>query len=470
MDEKDWKIQELERLLKEKDELIRKLETRILELEKRLGLNSQNSSKPPSSDGFKKPNKTSSLREKGRHNSGGQKGHTGYTLKQIDKPDRIVNHRLTICPNCQTSLSDVKVCGVVKRQVFDIPKPKVEVIEHQTEIKVCPCCAKRVRSNFPEGIGAATQYGTVLKSTVVYLQQQHFIPEKRLQEICMDLFSMPIAKATLVKFSEECNAHLSVLGCEKALKKTISRVAIKHLDETGFRINGKIQWLHVASTENMTHYRIDEKRGAIPIGLTGIVVHDHWKPYYKLKRVRHALCHAHHLRELKALVEYEHEQWALKMWRFLRIAKVYRESFVESIPRRHLKALEKMYDRILDEGFAYHKRLPAYRERREKQGRTANRTGYNLLLRLDKYKEDVLRFLKEEKVPFTNNQAERDLRMMKLKQKISGGFRTRQGADIFVSIRSFISTMRKQKQDIFQGLYEVLSNGGDSVLPLFTPS
>jgi len=270
----------------------------------------------------------------------------------------------------------------------------------------------------------------------------------------LDVFNVSIATATIVGFSKGIFEKLAPFT-SMALK-AIKIAPRKHLDETGFRIGGKTQWLHVASNEILTYYHISAKRKSLISGLRGIVSHDHWKPYYQLKGVKHALCNAHHIRELNALIEYDHEMWAKKMRRFLYFTWACKHHHDGEVPQEKQKRLFALYDQILAKGMRYHESLPSY-SLKPKRGRTKQRAGYNLLLRLKKYRADVLRFLAVPSVPFSNNQAEQDIRMMKVKQKISGGFRTVEGAKTFVRIRSFISTMRKQGQDIFTSLTQVIS-------------
>lgn len=454
MDEKDSLIQKLLDRIAALEKLVEQQAARIAELEKRLNKNSSNSSKPPSSDGLSKPPRTNSLRQKGKNKSGGQPGHKGDTLKQVQTPDKIERHKLSECPRCSTALSSVDVLGILKRQVFDIPVPKIEVTEHQAEIKFCLCCRSRVVASFPYGINAPAQYGDVIQSWAVYFQQQQLIPEDRLQETFSDLFNISLATATLTGFSESAYDKLAPFDDEVLSKIKISPV--KHLDETGFRVSGKTQWLHVASTATLTYYHVSPKRKSLLEGLLGTVVHDHWKSYYVLPNVLHALCNQHHLRELKALIEYDKESWARKMQRFLRAALQCRHLYENQIiPNDKLKRLFDLYDRIINEGMIYHENLPVFSAKKGR-GRTARRTGHNLLLRLKNHRDDVLRFLTDPQVPFTNNQAERDLRMMKCKQKISGGFRTTKGAEIFSRIRGFISTARKQGWNIFESIQQVI--------------
>ncbi len=240
----------------------------------------------------------------------------------------------------------------------------------------------------------------------------------------------------------------------------VKAAPVKHMDETGFRIGGRTQWLHIASTGLLTFYRVSAKRGSLLAGVTGIVVHDHWKPYFTMPGVRHALCNAHHLRELKALIENEKEPWAGKMARLLG-----RACDAANLARRHGRPLKpsliarfrRSYDAITAEGIAFHEAEPPLvpaTDGARRRGRKRRRTGHNLVLRLHAHKQDTLRFLEDPAVPFTNNQAEQDGRMMKLKQKISGGFRSPEGAEDFAVIRSFISTARKQGWNVIQALME----------------
>ena len=458
MDEKDLIIQGLLKEIEALKLIIIKQEARTTELEKRLGLNSKNSSKPPSSDGFKKPPRTTSLRKKGKNKSGGQLGHKGHTLLAATKPNKVVRHEISKCPHCQSSLGD-EVIDIKKRQVFDIPPQEIEVTEHQAEIKSCACCGKKAYAEFPKGVNFPVQYGPRIKAMAVYFSEEHYVPEDRLQKVFQDLYRTKIATATLVKFKNDLAEELCDLN--NVLLKNIKEAKIKNLDETGFRIGGKTHWLHVASNEEFTYYHQSPKRKSLIKGMKGTIVHDHWKPYYQMPTVKHALCNAHHLRELQALVEHEQEIWARKMQRLLKFMSHYRKQFSKEIPREKLKRLKKIYDRIIEEGLIYHEKkrsvlLHGGIHIRKKY------PGHNLLLRLKKYKKDVLRFLINKEVPFTNNQAERDLRMMKLRQKISGGFRTEKGAETFVCIRAFISTARKQGWDVFTAI----SNAVEGVVPL----
>src|SRR6516165_4135103 len=431
---------------------------RVAELERRLGLNSSNSGKPPSSDGLTKPPRTKSLREPSGKKPGGQKGHRGETLRQVENPDVIVDHYPEGCTNCALKITPEMGTGYQSRQVFDVPEPKVVVTEHRAHSCLCPNCQTVTSAVFPEGVTAPVQYGARICAFVVYLLNYHFLPEDRLAELLSDLFGLKLVPATIARMSTACADRFR--GFVDTVRQHVAAARVKHLDETGFRIGGRTQWLHIFSTALFTFYRTCSKRGSLLSGVTGIVVHDHWKPYYLMTGVLHALCNAHHLRELKALVEIEREEWARKMQRLLRRAcyavNLARERDVRLKPPL-IELLRRSYDRILKEGFAFHEGQPAIVSgpapgKPKRRGRQLRRTGHNLLLRLSTRKEDVLRFLTDADVPFTNNQAERDGRMMKVKQKISGGFRSEEGANIFVTIRSVISTAKKQDWNVLETL------------------
>jgi len=438
------------------DELIALLlaqEARIAELERRLGLNSSNSGKPPSSDGLKKPPRTSSLRERSGKRTGGQKGHPGETLRGRQTPDAFIDHYPPSCAACGAPLTEAMATDFVARQVFDLPEPQPLIVtEHRAHVCRCVACGSQTRASFPAWVTAPVQYGKRIGALVVYLLHYQLLPEKRLAMLMADLFGVHLVTATLARISQDCAERFQ--GFAAAVRDRVATAPVKHLDETGFRIGGKTQWLHIASTMRLTFYRVAAKRGSLLADLTGVVVHDHWKPYYTLKGVLHALCNAHHLRELKALVEIEKEDWARRMQRLLRRAchavNLAREQDVPLKPGL-IALIERRYDAIVADGLAFHEAQPALTKTRPR-GRPPRRVGHNLLLRLSTYRQDVLRFLSDPRIPFTNNLAERDGRMMKLRQKISGGFRSEDGAKDFALIRSVLSTARKQGWDILTTL------------------
>jgi transposase len=437
------------------------LKARITELERRLELNSSNSGKPPSSDGLKKPVRVKSLRERSGNRPGGQNGHKGETLRQVADPNEVVNHYPSACSSCGVGLARETSVGHSTRQVFDLPEPQPLVVtEHRAHDCQCPACGAKTRALFPDGVNAPVQYGARITAFVIYLLHYQLLPENRLAALMADLFGVKVATATIARMSRTCAERLR--GFAATVCGLVAGAPVKHMDETGFRIGGKTQWLHVASTALLTFYRVCSKRGSLLANVTGIVVHDHWKPYYTMQGVLHALCNAHHLRELKALVEIEKEDWARKMQRLLRrachVANLARDAGVALTPGL-VSCIERRYDAIVAAGLAFHEAQPPLaravaRPGGKTRGRAPRRTGHNLLLRLLARRSDTLRFLIDPAVPFSNNEAERDVRMMKLRMKISGGFRSPEGAADFATIRGFLSTARKQGWNIIKALQQ----------------
>jgi transposase len=311
----------------------------------------------------------------------------------------------------------------------------------------------------PKHLKAPMQYSAKVHAIGVYLGQQ-FIPKDRTSAVFKDLFDIEISDTTLMKFDAECAEKL--VPFNEAALEAIKKAAIKHMDESGIRIMKKTEWVHVISTALLTHYRIDPKRGSLLEGIIGKIIHDHWKPYFTLEDVLHALCNAHHLRELKALIEIEKELWAKEMFELLKNA-----ARLENPTEEQQQAISDQYDQIVVKGLAYHVGLGPLKPNSVKK-----RIGHNLLIRLRDFKTETLRFLYDSEVPFTNNLAERDIRLVKLKQKVSGGFRTHVGAEIFVSIRSLVSTVQKQGKSIFQYLIDIFNDCFDlhSLIPDAAPS
>jgi transposase len=443
----------------EKDAVIYALLERVEELERRLGLNSTNSDKPPSSEGLKRERRVKSLREPSGKKSGGQEGHEGKTLRQVEPPDVVIDHYPQTCTGCGEAFGTEASSDYQKRQVFDLPQPQsLHVTEHRAHRSCCPQCGTETQAAFPNEVTAAAQYGAYLTALVVYFQCWQFIPEDRLAELLREVFGVDLATATIAAMGHKKAAELA--GLAATIGAHVKQAAVKHLDETGFRIGGLTQWLHVASTWLLTCYRTSRKRGELWVDMVGIIIHDHWHPYFTMPGVLHGLCNAHHLRELRALIEIEKEPWALAMYRFLRqachAAHLARRSGVGLNPR-FLAYLSARYDRLVAQGVAFHEAQPPLGaspspQGSRRRGRQRRRVGHNLLVRLQTRKDDVLRFLTHPDVPFTNNQAEQDLRMMKVKQKISGSFRTEAGAQTFATLRTVMSTARKQGWNILHSL------------------
>lgn len=444
--------------LEQENQLLRE---RLAELERRLSLDSGNSSKPPSSDGLgKRQRRTQSLRNTSNRKNGGQRGHQGQTLEAVATPEVIIEHPAPEHCHCGCDVWHLPVINILKRQVFDIPHPNIVVTEHQVRVKRCPQCQQHVQAPFPKGVKAPVQYGARIRAIATYLNHQHFIPEERLSELLNDIFSCSMSTATIVKLSNTVKQSFEPLL--EDLSATLQSSPVKHLDETGLRMGGRTHWLHVVSTTTETWYRTALKRKDLePLKtMTGVVVHDHWKPYFQLEGLVHSLCNAHHLRELKALQEIEQESWATSMGHLLRVACRYKHRYVKGIPKAIQGRIERLYRQIVARGLAFHGALEPLPQK-SGRGRPKRRVGHNLLLRLKQFEADVLRFLRQSEVPFSNNQAERDLRMMKLKQKISGGFRSREGARTFAVIRSVLSTARKRGLN----LLDVLSSAVQGQTP-----
>ena len=435
------------------------------ELRRRLGLDSSNSGKPPSSDGLKKkPRVAGSLRGVSGKPGGGQAGHKGDTLRQVQEVDVVSRHEAASCATCRAALDATMVVGVERRQVFDLPAPRLEVTEHRALVYGCPGCGTTTKAAFPEGVVSAAQYGPRVRAAAVYLNVQQLIPEDRVAATMADLFAA--ARLCGASVARWCGARARELAPLKArIGALLDHAPVRHLDETGLRVAGKLAWLHVACTPDLTHYRVSPKRGALPATLVrGVVVHDHFKAYYsQMPDLAHALCNAHHLRELKGLIEIEKEPWATKMFRLLlhaaRAVRAARTRGETALAEHRVRRIRNLYRAILARGLAFHQAMPPLEKRA--RGRRAKRIGHNLLVRLRDFEADTLRFLVDFDVPFTNNEAERDIRMTKVKAKISGGFRTIQGADTFATIRSVVSTARKRGWHVL----DTLAAPADCLLP-----
>jgi len=439
-------------------EVIQKQEARIQALEDQIAKNSRNSGKPPSSDGLKK--KPRSLREKGKRSSGGQKGHKGNTLEMVSEPEHVVHHALKRCPNCQTDVSAVSVEGMEKRQVFDVPEVHIEVTEHQVEVKICPCCEHRIKADFPCGVGRAVQYGKRIQAQATYLTMYQLLPLKRSCELFADFYGHAPSEALILTAIEQ--TYEQIQPSLNVIYTRLIEADVLHNDETGIRVQGKLQWLHVSSTEQLTHYAIHAKRGqkamrAIGIlpQFNGVSLHDGWASYFQFDTCSHALCNAHHLRELRFVEEQYQQTWASEMAKLLCDAKQDIANCVDKqLDPHRITVYHQRYEQILQKGFQANPQPDTPPPK--KRGRKKQTAPKNLLDRLQRYQQETLAFLSDFRIPFDNNLAERDVRMMKVKQKISGTFRTQHGAQMFCDIRSYISTVRKQGQQVICALHHAL--------------
>jgi transposase len=446
------------------------LAERVQKLEDQLAKHSGNSSKPPSGDGLAK--KPKSLRHKSGKKSGGQPGHAGSTLKVVEQPDYLEEHVVKQCQHCQANLEQVRARRLEKRQVFDVPPSRIEVTEHVAEIKDCPICHQTTKGRFPADVSQPVQYGPRIKAQMVYFNQQHHVSLERTAEIIADLHGQSVSEGTIV---EACNqvAHQiePVIEVIKAEQQTTTETV--HFDETGGRVDGKLWWFHVVCSTFLTFYAVHQKRGRKALDAIGIfpvfkgkAMHDGYCSYFQYENVFHALCNAHHLRDLIFIAEQYQQDWATDMKDLLlEIKKAVEASPPEQgclLPHQ-IADYEARYETIVAAGLQSNPLAPPDPSVPKKRGKPKQHPARNLAQHLRTRKRETLAFMYDFKVPFDNNQAERDLRMIKLKQKVSGCFRSEDGAKVFCNIRSYISTSRKNGQSILDVLQMALA--GTPYLP-----
>lgn len=435
------------------------LTTRVTELEARLNKDSHNSHQPPSSDGPAKRPRARSLRQRSGKKSGGQAGHPGVTRTLVDDPDVVLAHVPTVCAECGTALDSVPEAGRERRQVIEIPKPHPEVIEHQAVQKVCPFCQTVTAGEFPAEVAHSVQYGPRTKAAAVYLQTYQLLSYERTVEALNDLFGVALSEGTLATAHQIAATHLEPV--EQSIQNALRQAAVAHVDETGIRVAQRTEWVHVMSTSALTFYAHHAKRGreafeaiGLLIGFRGRRVHDAWAPYLNLAGL-YALCNAHLLRELIGLHEETGQLWMQKLIRLLLKMKATvteaQAAGQTTLPPKQCAGYEAAYTRCLNEAL----RANPPPKPTGQRGRPKQTPARNLLSRLVTHRAAVLAFLHDFRVPFDNNQAERDLRMLKVKHKVSGCFRSSAGADHFCRIRGYISTLRKQGFSILDGLTSV---------------
>lgn len=446
---------------------LEQLTARVEQLEARLGGHSQNSHRPPSSDG--PGTSPRSQRTPSGKRPGGQPGHRGQTLEMTATPDHIVSHHPCQCAHCGAPLADVAAAALVRRQVVDLPPLRLAVTEHQAAQVRCPHCRHATTAPFPAAVTQPVQYGPRLLGLGVYLRQYQLLPYLRISALLADLFGAGPAVGTLHTASLTCAAALT--GVEAAIKTALGAAPLAHADETSIVVAGQRRWVHVVSTARLTHYAWHAKRGHAATDAIGILpqfagrlIHDAWAPYWHYA-CRHGLCNAHHLRELTAVAEQPGQAWAADLRAVLLAmkARVAQEGVAVCGGR---DAFVARYRLLLADGYAANPppaRLPAGPQR----GRLKQSKARNLLDRLTVRETEVLAFFHDARVPFDNNQAERDLRMIKVQQKISGTFRDATGADAFCRIRSYISTLRKQTRHVLTALQLALT--GHPPLPCLEP-
>jgi transposase len=474
------KIGELERENAELKERIKFLEAQIESLSDQLKKDSHNSSKPPSSDGFKK-NERKSTREPSGNKQGGQAGHDGQTLEQTESPDQVDVHKLAQCLKCGFSFDpNAKITATEYRQVFDITHPQIYVTEHRAETIECPNCFAMNKANFPPNVSHPVQYGERIIALCSYLSNYQLIPLARVVDFLSEVFGCHLSVATLIAMNEKIYNGLQ--SFDDAVKEKLTHSPVLHVDESGLRCQGQRQWLHCASTEFMTYYAFHKKRGkeamdgiGILPGFRGTLIHDFWTPYLKYS-CSHGLCNEHHLRELIFLIEEKKCAWASHMKRLLLEIKdavdIAKTQFnAKSLDIEIVSKFEEDYKQIINQGIQAELSLPTGIETiiepfppgadhsiipPKKRGRQKKSKSLNLLNRLKNHQAQALAFMYNFEVPFSNNQAERDIRMIKLRQKISGTFRADQGAMNFCRIRSYISTVRKNGRNVLAAIENVV--------------
>jgi transposase len=435
------------------------LTQRVQESEDRLSKNSSNSSKAPSSDGIGKPKRTRSLRRSSGKKSGAQAGHPGHRLEMAEKPDEEKRYPVKRCARCQASLEEAALERVEKRQEYELPPIRLVVIEHQAEVKCCPQCGCENQAEFPAGITQPTQYGSDFKALLVYLNQKQFIPVKRVVEICADVLGQTVGEGTIVEASHQAAEVVEPVN-QQIKEHLIETEDPVHFDESSLRVQQENAWVHSAGTERATYYHLDEKRGTIGIDNAGILpnrlgksVHDDWSAYYTYENADHASCNAHHLREFAFLQERYPQAWEGEMVELLlKIKQTVAEAVAQGqscLPPEQVTTFETRYDEIVEQGLTLN---PAPEKPPGQRGRVKQSPPKNLLDRLRDHKTAVLAFMYDFRVPFDNNLAERDIRMVKLKQKISGCFRSDDGAKTFCAIRGYLSTARKNAFSAFVAL------------------
>lgn len=437
--------------LEEENALLRSENTQLkLEndsLRNQLKQNSNNSHKPPSTDGLKK--KPALAQSKG-NKTGGQFGHTGKTLKMVSNPDHIIIHSPKSCRCCHKLFS---ACDVVedteqRRQVFDIPAPRLEVTEHR--LGIISCCGQRYKGTFPSEINQVVQYGSKINALSVLLNTDYKMPFEKIEQLLGDLYGCSFNESTAISANTKCFDLLEPI--ESDIKKALLASSVVHFDETGMRVGGQLQWFHTASSQLFTYLFVHPKRGIKALqsscslikDFTNRAIHDCWKSYFDFTQCTHALCNAHILRELESLKE-NGALWASNMQNLLLELFILSDKATKIVDNKQHWLIK--YEDICQK--AHQEEPPPLFGKR---GRPKNSKGRNLLNRLIQYQEGILAFAFIEDVPFTNNQAERDIRPLKTKQKAANSFRTFKGAQNHARIQSFVSTLRKHKMNVFQNI------------------
>ena len=458
--ERDVALAERDRVIVELSAQVAEFAARVAALEARVGKNSQNSSKPPSSDGFVKPPPRSLRRASGRK-PGKTTGDQGFRLEPRTDPDEVVVHVPPVCRACGDDLSDAPVVGAQARQVFDLPPIALAVIEHRAQQRACGCGAVTT-AGFPPQATAPTCYGPGVKALGAYLLASQHLPVQRCAETMADCFGAPVSTGWLASLLPHAQDGLD--GFLAVVRGRLSGAEVAHFDETGGRVGAVLHWIHVAATKDFTLYHLDSGRGrpamdaaGVLPGFTGVAVHDGLVTYRQYTDATHGLCNAHHLRELVGLAEATGQAWPTELADLLvqiHVAVLDAKARAQTaLAPVTLARYRDSYDALVAEG----QRLNPPPPRTGKRGRPMLGPAAALLRRLDAYRDDVLRFATDFRVSFDNNQAERDVRMVKLQQKISGGWRCQSGATAFLAVRSYLSTARKHHRHGLDALTELFA-------------
>jgi len=443
-------------------EEIKRLQARLKELEGQLKKDSRTSSKAPSSDGPKKPKRTRSQRKASGRKPGGQPGHEYHGLEAVEKPDHIEVHEPSQCEECGEDLSAQAGLNYEARQVFDLPVLRFEVTEHRRVCKGCPTCGEISWGAYPPAVANVVQYGERVQALSVYLSDYQLLPYGRQSDFFGDVFHRRLSVGTLQTIRQRCAQRLKPIV--EAIRQALIGAAVVHFDESGLRVAGQRQWLHVASTSTLTYYRVHPKRGrqaledmAILPAFQGTAIHDGYSSYGAYEQCDHGLCNAHHLRELTFMHEHHEQAWAQEMIAGLLAIKQTVDKAKgrgkTELSGKTRNVLTQRYKTILDQALEQIPELPPVEK--PTRGRKKQHPAKNLLDRLRTHQSAVLAFMNDFQVPFDNNQAERDIRMLKVQQKISGGFRKAHGALRFCDIRSYLSTARKQGVNVIEVLQGV---------------
>lgn len=451
-------------------EIIKKQEIEIAELKEKLNKNSKNSSKPPSTDGLNKP-QPKSLRKPSDKKQGAQKGHKGSGFSITQDPDDIISHIPDACKNCSSFGNCSNSCVVAEKRYEVDVVVQTKVILHQAMSVECPKCNNEIlKGEFPENITSTMQYGQNLQALVIALNTIGMVSINRTHEILSDLFCIPISTGTIHKMVTECAKK--ILPIIDEIKEKLIASPIVHFDETGTRVDNKTRWVHNASNSKYTYLTVEDKRGhkgmessGILPKYKGIAVHDCWQSYWKYDAVVHAICCAHLLRELIGIKENHPDQiWAQKMIDLLLDMKKQRDKAVfmskDGLSYYYTHKFHQTYQTIIEEARELN---PIPEKEPGKRGRQAKGKIRSLIDRLFDNEDSVCLFIKNFNVPFDNNQAERDVRMVKVKTKVAGCFRTLEGAKNFLTIMSYLGTAKKHGISPMKALRKALSDEGEFI-------